>query len=190
MKKYLFVLGFLGLFSSTANANEMFFKPYVGIDAGFSGVAFSKKSSKDYFEDSYAFGDVNVGAKLHKNFGVEAFYQKSTEEEKKIVGLFKTKAKYEAYGVDVLGYFPVAADNRYEIIGAFGLAQYEYKYKAEILGTNLNSSENGLGYRFGAGVQYNFHEHFGVRAMARYAILDVEGVDGIFDLSLGLQYKF
>lgn len=47
-----------------------------------------------------------------------------------------------------------------------------------------------MGYRLGAGAQYNFNDNIAARAMVRYVDTDIDGLDNIVDLTLGIRYTF
>lgn len=201
MNKTLLLAGAACLISLSANAAEISFQPYVGMDYSYSKLKYDDiKSSIDGYPvvfDSNNMKDTNnslslvAGAKFHPNFGAEIFYQKSDEQDKtrRADGLMaKYSTKFTAYGLDAIGYLPVA--DKTEILGAVGLAQYKVKGK---VGGNViygSGDEDGLGVRLGAGAQYNFTDHIGARAMLRYVVLDNEWVDNITEFSLGIRYTF
>ena len=135
-----------------------------------------------------------MGAKLHKNFGLEAFYQQSGEESKSVMDwegdILKTKTKFKAYGVDVIGYLPVV--EQIELLGSVGVAQYKFdaKYGGDYYG---NDDEDNLALRLGIGAQYNIDEHFSINGMAHYIQLDDSSDDAVKDMtefSVGVRYAF
>lgn len=198
MKKNLFLASVaVSLFAINANAIE--FKPYIGLD-----YSYVKASTNDiivagvslpseFYEDSFHSAIFNAGAKLHKNFGLEAFYQKSTKEDGKNamlviggvpVGTDKIETSFDAYGLDLQGYLPV--NEQFEFIGSAGLGQYKFKMK----GFGYTAKDDETGYRLGLGAQYNINEHFALRGMAKYNIIDSDAVDDIKEFSVGLRYSF
>ena len=94
------------VFAFNANAVELEVKPYVGLDYVYSMSDIEKVNGINAFEEDLNAFAFSAGAKLHQNLGIEMFYQKSEEGEKKFVN-GKTKDEYQAYGLDVLGYLPV-----------------------------------------------------------------------------------
>lgn len=198
MKKSLLLASVAAsLFVSQADAMEL--KPYVGLD-----YSYSKASTNDIiveqalvpsklYEDTYNSVVVSVGTKLHQNFGLEAFYQKSGEEKGtqavfvsggSPIATDKIETSFDAYGLDAQGYLSVAKG--IELIGSLGLAQYDFEMK----GFGKKASDDKIGYRLGAGAQYNFNENFAIRGMARYIILDSDAVDDMTEFTLGLRYTF
>ena len=89
MKKTLLLAGVAALVSFNANAMEM--KPYVGLDYVYSMVDLAEGDS--YFEDKLNAFAVSAGTRFHKNFGMEAFYQRSEEGEKKFFETVKELLK-------------------------------------------------------------------------------------------------
>lgn len=195
MKKSLLIASVAACVATSANAVE--FKPYVGLDYVYSmtdlDVKIANADVSEYLEDDLNAFAVSVGAKLHKNFGVEAFYQQSEDGEKKWPGE-KTTTNYKAYGVDFVGYFP--AHEKIELLGSVGVGYYdaEAKYNGDAFAAlNINSvklDDSGLGYRLGVGAQYNFTENWGARVMARYVDTDIDGMDNMVDLTAGVRYTF
>ncbi|MDD7313156.1 MAG: porin family protein [bacterium] len=198
MKKTLLLVSVAtSLFAINANAIE--FKPYIGLD-----YAYSKASTDDvvvegvavpseYYEDNFHSAIINAGAKLHKNFGLEAFYQKSTKEEGNLSTLViggvpiatdKIETSFNAYGLDLQGYLPI--QENFELVGSLGIGQYKFKMK----GFGYTAKDDDVGYRLGAGAQYNINENFALRGMVRYNIIDSDAVDDIKELSIGLRYNF
>ena len=183
MKKTLLLAGVAALVSFNANAMEM--KPYVGLDYVYSMVDFEDGDMDKVVEDDLNAFAITAGAKMHKNFGLEAFYQQSKEESKKTLGL-KAKDKYKAYGVDAIGYLPIDHEGKFEVLGSLGLGYYD----ADVKFAGFSDSDDGLGYRIGAGAQYNITENVAARVMARYADVDIDGVDNMVDVTAGIRYSF
>jgi len=198
MKKTLLLAGVAGTLF-TLNANAMDLKPYVGLD--YSYVKASTNNivvedvlvSSEFYEDSFHSAVVNAGIKLHKNVGLEAFYQKSSKEDGKLaslniggttVGTDKLETSFDAYGLDLQGYLPL--NENIELIGSAGLGQYKFKMK----GFGYTAKDDETGYRLGLGTQYNINEHFALRGMIRYNIIDSDAVDDIKEFSLGIRYNF
>ena len=108
MKKMLLLATSACLFAMNAQASDMMkeMRPYVGIDYAYSDADISKIDNKQYFNHQFNTGDINVGVRMGKYMGVEAFFQKSMEEKKTVFNTIKTKADFYAYGLDLMGYMP------------------------------------------------------------------------------------
>ena len=161
-----------------ANANAMEYNPYVGVEYGYSFL------NGGAGENNFNSGKVFVGSQYNENFGVEAFYQRSTTDKKA-----GDKLSYQAYGIDALGYLPLGCDQEVSLIGTAGLAYYDFAYKPIHQGTD---NEGMWGYRLGAGAEYNVTENVAVRALARYTKLDqrVFESNDMMEYSLGARYNF
>ena len=139
-------------------------------------------------------------AKFNENFGIEAFYQKSNEEDNNVEFIAEywredTTISYTAMGIDAIGYLPINQD--FEILASLGLAQYDFESEAKY--HDLNDDERGvekkdfdsLGFRIGIGAQYNITNNLALRGMARYIKMnDDEYVKSLTEFSLGLRYMF
>jgi len=202
MKKTLLLAGVACLLSANANAADFIFKPYVGIDYTYSKLKYDNIKgtfngmlvlyNSDNMKDTNNSLSLIAGAKFHPNFGAEIFYQKSDKQDKSTYDYewdmgAKFSTKFTAYGLDAIGYLPVAQN--VELLGAAGLAKYEVKGKisGDILGSG---NEDGLGYRLGVGAQYNFNDHIAARAMARYVLMDHDWLKNMAEVSLGIRYTF
>ena len=192
MKKIVLLAGVAtGLFAFNANAVE--FNPYVGLDFAYSDFG-TKSEAKSVVENKYKSFKVDLGAKLHKNFGLELFYQQSGDESKSAVDIFgdtlKTTTEYKAYGVDAIGYLPIV-DN-VEGLASIGFAKYDFKAKfgADYYG---HGDEDNMALRLGLGAQYSINNHWALNGMIRYAKID-DGSDDVFEdlteFSLGIRYNF
>lgn len=185
-------------------------RPYIGLDVATTKMDFGTDDwVVDNYNGGYEYHDNKnetlsfvVGAKFNKYIGVEAFYQKSEENEKKTIWDFgnaevieEDKLSYTSMGVDVIGYMPV--NQELELLASLGLGQYDFESSFEdaIIGYGSVGGEkkdfDSLGIRLGIGTQYNFNEHFALRAMARYIKMnDDEYVKSLTEFSLGLRYMF
>lgn len=188
MKKVLLLAGVAALFAVNANAADV--KPYVGLDYVYSMADIDKTEGHQLFEEDLNAFALSAGAKLHKNFGVEAFYQRSESETKRTLDVIEGKADYQAYGVDLVGYLPVGCEDKLELLGSVGAGYYDVDAKMSALGRSMNADDEGLGLRFGVGAQYNFTQNWGARVMARYVDTDIDGMDNMVDLTAGVRYTF
>ena len=161
-----------------ANAEAMEYNPYVGAEYGYSFLNGGAGSN------NFNSGKIFVGSQYNENFGVEAFYQRTTADKK--AGF---KRKYEAYGIDALGYLPMGCEQKVSLIGTAGLAYYDFKGKEEGGKTN---GDGMWGYRLGAGAEYNVTDNVAVRALARYTKLDqrADYSNDMMEYSIGARYNF
>ena len=189
MKKTLLLAGVAALVSFNANAMEM--KPYVGLDYVYSMADIDKVDGEKMFEEDLNAFAITAGAKLHKNFGLEAFYQQSMEESKNSTE-GKGKDEYNAFGIDAIGYLPIDQAGKFELLGSLGIGYYDvdYKLREHATGVRYSDGDDGFGYRIGAGAQYNITENVAARVMARYADIDVDGIDNMVDVTAGIRYSF
>lgn len=163
------------------NAKAVEFKPYVGLDYAYTGAELSKEYDSPILENKFHSLNVNIGTRLDKNFGIEAFYQQSAEEE----GTFNiAKTSFNAYGVDLAGYVPL--NETTEAFATVGLGRYEVE--AKVIGLKL--SEKDTGVRFGLGLLHNINDNWALRGQIRYVNLDMESVDYMAEVSAGIRYNF
>lgn len=195
-------------------------RPYIGVDVVASNLNMGngseewpmKKGGYEYFEDNYKAASFVAGVRINKNWGIEAFYQQSGEEDTKekeylgdidgvdIDGEYTNTLSFKAYGVDIQGYAPITQE--FELMASLGLAQYDFEAKDK---TSYSISEIGkvfytekhdkdfdsLGIRIGIGGQYYLTNNLALRAMARYVhMADDEYVKNMTEFSLGLRYIF
>lgn len=190
-------------------------RPYIGLDVASQKMKFGEKDywmkedGEDYYKDKTTSISGVIGARINRNFGIEAYYQQSSEEDKTAREdsdwydeKIKNTMSYKSYGVDFIGYMPVAQE--FELLAALGIGQYDFKTKYSYHCINYdpygiyykeNTSEkkdfDSLGIRLGIGVQYNVTDNIALRAMARYIKMnDDDYVKNLTELSLGLRYMF
>lgn len=188
MKKVFLLATAAFVFSMNAQAEGMMshVKPYVGMDYIYSDADMSDAQENSPFEHKFNNGSINAGVKVNEYMGLEAFYQMSMIEDKNLDNQ-KNKSKFYAYGADIVGYMPIY--DKMELIGAAGLGQYEFK-KSMVGAENGRVSDNGLGIRMGAGLQYNITENVALRALGRYTWLDVDHVNHLTEFLFGARYTF
>ncbi len=166
----------------------------------------------DIFDDSDSLSFV-LGARLHKYFGLEAFYQKTYQDNQRFVIDNKTLSSstrryylmneydtsFTAYGVDAVFYLPVSL--YFDFLGSVGVGQYkfdnnlqmgvyevDYGHLEEVL--NQDFSEDKTGWRFAVGGQLNIAEGVALRGMYRYVSLGGEYIDDLQEFSVGLRFLF
>lgn len=189
MKKTLLLAGVAtALFALNANATE--FKPYVGADYVYDDLGM-KSDFDAAIQTKYNSFKIDLGARLHKNFGLEAFYQQSGEEHQSYEGILGVSSEFKAYGVDAIGYLPLT--DKLEGLGSIGLAKYDFEIDADLLGYEFEESEDNWGVRLGLGLQYNITDNVAINGMARYIKIDDSSDDVVEDmteLSVGARYSF
>lgn len=171
-------------FAANAKANDMEFKPYVGID--YNHMRDNAKFMRPYYHSA----SVNVGSMFSRYFGTELFYQYSMERKRLegALGEGRRKSQFQAYGLDLMGYLPSSC-NSYALIGTVGYGQYRFDSKHA--GGHGTVRDHGEGYRFGGGALYNFNQNVALRGLVRYIEFDkIQGNDHAIEYSLGLRYTF
>lgn len=205
------------------------YKYYIGIDFNKSNV--ETKNDKVEFNNaefdnplSVNSGDIiddqdNIGIVLgmrpHPNMGIEAFYNRTMNENE--ITRHNTTAfnnirhlvssyvsKYQAFGVDLIGYLPVT--DYFDFIAFAGLGQYYFensvthKVAAGTAGVvsgnpyvNILSSDfddEVLAWRVGGGFQFNIGRGVILRAMYRYINIDSDFIKELQEFSLGVRFVF
>lgn len=207
MKNFIFATSVVLLASqahaaSTKTANpsdELFFKPYVGADYQFSkygnkNIGVGVESS-DIIDTGLNSGNVHVGARIHKNLGIEFGYAQSQTASKETsavvvtnLGTFpigKTETQTRAFTGDVLGYYPVTPQT--ELIGTVGVSYT----KAEVSALGVNFNEKEWKPRVGAGAQYWLTDTLNTRALVRWQGADFDNSVGNAVVgTLGVNYQF
>ena len=148
---------------------------------------------------------------VFNNFGIEAFYNRAYSkniatqiingeigsDDHHMVGTFTSK--YQAFGVDILGYLPVT--DYFDFIGFVGLGQYQFDNEAEfearfLEGNNVDGrfsydfSENSLSWRVGGGFQFNIARGLVLRTMYRYIKIKTDTINSLQEYSVGIRFLF
>lgn len=175
MNKNIALLSAVSALVIAGNANALEFKPYVGAQYNYTKVDAE-------IEPKLNSGSVFIGTEYNKYFGTEVFYQLSDDDEDNNV-----KSDFTAYGLDAYAYLPLGCDQVWSVFATGGIANYDFDMKSD----EGKSEDNGLGYRLGAGVQYNITNNLSVRALGRYIWTDkLDGFDSFTEFSLGAKYTF
>lgn len=181
MNKNIALLAAVSAIALATSANALEFRPYVG--AQYNLTSASVKDMPNMDMHSYS---VFVGTDYNRYFGTEVFYQNSNKWHKVINGE-KTKVDFEAYGLDAYGYLPLGCDRVFSLLGTAGIANYDF----DVADNNAKGEDNGLGYRLGAGMQYNITNNIAVRGIVRYIWADkLDNTDHMMEYSLGAKYSF
>ncbi len=165
-------------------------RPYLGVDAGTTDIGYSGSEEKYFLKDRAMFVGGAAGLRIGRNWGVEVFYQTSNTAKKTADDEWRTEGDYTAYGVDALGFLPL--NDQLELVAAAGVGKYEFDVKLKYSDGihEFSGSDDNVGYRFGAGAQYNITGHWALRGMVRYVVLDSEYIDDMLEFSLGMRYTF
>ncbi len=192
MNKNIALLAAVSAIALASSANALEFRPYVGaqynLTSGNTVPALEENLSSNVDMHTYS---VFLGADYNRFFGTEVFYQNSNKWHKKFEDA-KVKSDFAAYGLDLYGYLPLGCDRVFSLLGTAGIANYDYTTKIDFGPDGSEKSEdNGLGYRLGAGMQYNVTNHIAVRGIVRYIWADkLENMDHLMEYSLGVKYNF
>lgn len=213
MKNLFFTTAALVALASTAHADSVVFKPYVGVDLQRTIVDYNNDydiggglalNGNTILEDGLNGFNVHVGNRFHKNFGAELGYFRTFSESKStsagesvgpgtVAGSdFSTKVKLQGITLDALGYLPLGASEKFEVIGTAGISWIDGEIESTVPGVGTASTdENEFGFRIGGGAQYSFTENVSIRGLARYQTADFSDVaEDAITLSVGLNYSF
>jgi len=180
MKKIL--LAALVLAAAKAEAVENVYRPYLGID-----YAYTETQAKNVSPKTNS-AIVSFGSEYNKYFGTELWYQKSFTATASKTAENKTKYSFRAFGLDMYAYLPMFCEQKFAPLATLGIGRYAAKKKNL---TGKSNDDDGTGYRFGAGAQYQIDEHLSVRALFRYVKLDrLADVDHINEVAAGVRYTF
>ncbi len=170
--------------AANANAAEYEFDPYIGLNYNYTDADADHQSPK------YNSLSVNVGTDYNQYFGTELFYQYS-DEEKKNINLIDNKTSFQAYGLDLMGYLPLGCDQVYSLIGTAGVGEYIFDRKFSGINSPSDYDDHGIGYRFGAGLQYKIDDKFTVRGLVRYVNLNgIDDYNDMWEYTAGIKYNF
>ena len=183
MNKNIALLAAVSAIVLAGNANALEFRPYVGAQYNATHVNI-KGAPVNVDMHSYS---VFVGTDYNRFFGTEVFYQNSNKWHKTDTTGAKTKIDFAAYGLDGYAYLPLGCDRVFSLFATAGIANYDFD-EANNAG---KGEDNGLGYRLGAGAQYNITNNVAVRALGRYIWTDkLDNMDHMAEFSMGLKYSF
>ena len=194
---------------STAETN----KDKMSFNQGFSNPVVV--ASDDVVDDQDNIGIV-IGTRPHPNIGIEAFYNRTFNDNKVIsvdtnalspssnhlVNTFITK--YQAFGVDVIGYLPVT--DFFDFIAFVGLGQYYFDNEVthDVADTTGGSgadnpyfaressdfSDDMLAWRVGGGIQFNLGRGVVLRGMYRYINVNSSNIKYLQEFSVGVRFVF
>ena len=174
--------------STPAKAQQMFgheIEPYIGADYIFTSADFKKAGN--LLKEDYNGGAVNIGTRLGKYAGLEAYYQMTGERKAKHESGSDLKSKFRSYGLDLFGSLPLGCADKVDLLASVGAGNYTLTVKGDPTG---EYDKDHMGYRFGVGAQYNFNEHVSARVMGRYTYVDTKYLDSLMEVNAGLRYTF
>src|ERR1700733_7448163 len=132
MKRLVTIFAALAAFAvSPALADDagFFFKPYVGADYQYTDVSYQDITGTAYsygdgFANTFNGGDIHVGARVSKYLGVEGgYYDNASSTKSNILGTTASSSvRFDGWTLDALGYIPLGASQKFELIGTTGLA--------------------------------------------------------------------
>lgn len=201
IKSLMLALASSTIIISSANAVEI--KPYVGFEVTSLKADIATINGFDYgqvYEDQYNAIAPYFGARIGNHFGLEAGYTQSSSESKAASGVISgitvssdIETEISALTLDALGYYPI--NKNLELIGQAGFGFYEVDTSGTVTVSSstpvpIAGSDDSIGYRVGAGFQYNINDKFAVRTLVRHTILDFDVVDSATSLSVGGSYNF
>ena len=132
-------------------------------------------------------GKVLTEEEYNKYFGTEVFYQRTASDRVHSAD-GTNEYSLQSYGIDAYGYLPLGCDQVWSLVGTAGFAFEDVKYKNP---EENRGTEHGVGYRLGAGFEYDVDANVSVRALYRYTFTDsLGGLDHINEYSLGVKYAF
>ena len=184
MKKITIVLTtafFASVCGFEAQADSYKYTPYIGADYTFA------QTDAEGFEPKHHAGGLYIGSDYSKYFSTELFaHQSSRAKNNGHTGDIRTS--YYNYGLDILAYLPIGAEDRFSLLATAGIGEYVYKTK---FSPTDRHDEHGYGYRFGGGAKYAFNEHWQTRLIARYVNFDkLSGYDHATEYGFGVEYHF
>ncbi len=155
-----------------------------------------------------------IGTRPNANLGIEAFYNRSYS--KNVVTQIDNTAvnnpdyhmvntyvsKYQAFGIDVLGYMPVT--DYFDFIAFVGLGQYKFDNTATfnvnylegspgtpaVDSSSYDFSESKLAWRLGGGIQFNIARGIVLRSMYRFIKLNSDNINYLQEFSVGIRFLF
>lgn len=164
-----------------ARADSYNYTPYVGAD-----YTFERANAFGVHPQHQAIG-LHIGSDYSKYFGTEAFINQSWQHKNRLPDT-DLKTSYLNYGLDIMAYLPLFAEQKFSLLATAGIGEYIYKTK---FSPTDRHNEHGYGYRFGGGMKYAWESHWQTRFVVRYVNFDkLSGYDHNMEYSLGAEYHF
>jgi opacity protein-like surface antigen len=146
----------------------------------------------DLFAESFSGAHVHIGSRFGSNFGVELGYVWLPAVEKTIGGGNMSSLKVQGVTLDAMGYLPIDAMGRFEVIGLIGGAWLEgtAKLNGPSFGTNTDVDPD-WSWRGGGGAQYRLSTNVNIRGLVIYQAARFDGeVDHALNVNVGLNFLF
>ena len=184
MKKSLLLTSAIACFTAySANAmNLPEMRPYVGAE-----YVYSYAKQGDYAQkakDNYHSGKFDLGIEWMKYIDTEFSFQMSGQLNSRCTLDEKMKGSFEAYALDVYGKYPIMC-SPLSAVGTVGGAIYSTDYKGL-----PHKSTSKVGYRFGAGMEYDFTDNLAARVIGRYSYVGTHYLNNLMEVNAGMMYKF
>ncbi len=161
-------------------------QPYLGVKVG--------QYDLDGAEDEATSYGVYGGAKFTPNFGVEAEYMTTSDEDFKTGPLTKSEYNGEVYGLYATGYYHFPNTNGIYAKGRVGVAKNEVEVDSKVADFDVyDGSESETGIAGGVGFGYDFTPNAAVEIAYDWypSIDDVAGKDlDASGFTLGANFKF
>ena len=156
---------------------------------------------------------VVLGFRPHKNWGMEAFYNRAyaknevtqyddvniSSTDYHLINTYVTK--YQAFGVDLVGYLPVT--QFFDFVAFVGIGKYQFDNSARfearyleggitpaVYTANYSFDEDEIGYRVGGGVQFNVMNGVVLRLMYKYINIGSDTIHYLQEYSASLRFLF
>ena len=163
-------------------------EPYLGVKVG--------QYDLDGAEDEATSYGVYGGAKFTPNFGVEAEYMTTSDEDFKTGTFTNSEYNGEMYGLYATGNYYFPNTNGIYAKGRVGVAKNEVEVDSKVSGTNAkisSGSESETGIAGGLGLGYDFTPNAAVEIAYDWypSVDDVAGEDlDASGITLGANFKF
>ncbi|MBO5038152.1 MAG: porin family protein [Alphaproteobacteria bacterium] len=181
-------------YNSYIQSPKFGFKPYIGADINYAMVKYNNSDPYSRLNnDKYYSYTLTAGARFNRYLGVELFMEQSDEKSnsEKLAKDFSVtyKTKYNAYGIDFIGYLPLVQN--LELLAALGFGEYNFDLNVSSPAQVALKQIESTAWRVGGGIQYNFNQHFALRTMARYVLLNESfAMKNMLEVSLGIRCSF
>jgi hypothetical protein len=188
MQKFAYAAAALVAVAGTAHA-EM--RPYVGADYVYTHADYNRNID-DVADDGLHGVNPYAGLQFNKYVGAEIGYLHTQTGKKEPVAGIDTKMRLKGWSADLVGTYPVTADESLALLGTVGVGRYSAKGSVDVPGVaTFTDTEKDTALRLGVGAQYQINPCWGVRAMARWIDADFGGAtDQLVQGTIGLNYKF
>lgn len=195
MKKAFFVAA-LAMAAATpafAENDGFYFKPYVGLD--YQNTYINYKGDYDHFyETDLNGGNIHVGARVHKYLGFEGGYSDTLQARKDVNDSslqYNTKSQMKQWTLDAMGYLPVDAAQKVELIATAGVAVSKFTAQLNFAGAPVTGSDTSNVFRVGGGAQYWLTKNVNARVLVRYQTSSHDsGIDDAIVTTAGLNLSF